>query len=841
VALSIPAGFLKRFATAHYALAALAVAAAVGLRLAFDPVLGAQSPYLPFLAAVLVAGRLGGRGPALASTVLSCFSVRYFFLEPRYSFALPQPAAATGLGLFAMVAIAISLLDRPGGLLPRKAAGERWPEADPDPVGPPMLRRVAMFTAAALAIGILASWLWRGFEHSTVAERGVEHSYQVLNAAASARSSLERAQTSQRGYLLTGDDQYIEAYRSAVASERQARAALRRLTADDHAQQARLDEYDRLMQTRLDMLANSIEVRKQQGMAAVAGLIRTNRGGKLMDRLRAVLDAVDDEEHRLLHSRTVAASQADSRTRWILGLGGGSLVLLLVLAGARIERHIYERAQVERVLARQARLIDLSQDAIVTAGGNRVITGWNSGAQQMYGWTEEQAIGRNIDELLHTSSAIPIAELDRILAREGRWNGELGHTRPDGRQIVAESWQVLQRDAAGRPAGYLEIDRDITERKRTEEALRLSEEKFAKAFATNPAAVAITRLADGLFLDVNESWEAMTGHTRGEAIGRSATDLSIWPTPEERDRFARELKQKGFLHGWEQTFARRSGESFATLLSAAILTVAGEEVVLSTLVDISDRKKAEEQIRRLNAELEQRVHERTAQLEASNKELEAFAYSVSHDLRAPLRGIDGWSLALIEDYGPALEPRAREYLGRVRSETQRMGRLIDDLLQLSRFARAQMHHDTVNLSLIAESIAAGLRETHPQRSLEFAIRPGLTAFGDARLLEVALTNLLENAVKFTASRAHARIEFETAGAGGNTAFVVRDNGVGFDMAYAGMLFGAFQRLHSEAEFPGTGIGLATVQRVIHRHGGRIWAEAEPDRGAAFYFTLGDGK
>ena len=396
MALSIPAGFLKRLATAHYALAALAVAAAVGLRLAFDPVLGTQSPYLPFLAAVLVAGRFGGRGPALASSALSCFSVWYFFLEPRYSFALPQPAAATGLGLFAVVAIAISLLETPGRLLPRKAAGERWPEADPDPVGPPMLRRVAMFTAAALAIGILASGLWRGFEHSTVAERGVEHSYQVLNAAAAARSSLERAQTSQRGYLLTGDDQYIEAYRSAVASERQARAALRRLTADDHAQQARLDEYDRLMQTRLDMLANSIEVRKQQGMAAVAGLIRTNRGGKLMDRLRAVLDAVDDEEHRLLHSRTAAASQADSRTRWILGLGGGSLVLLLVLAGAKIERHIYERAQVERVLARQARLIDLSQDAIVTAGGNRVITGWNSGAQQMYGWTEEQAIGRTI-------------------------------------------------------------------------------------------------------------------------------------------------------------------------------------------------------------------------------------------------------------------------------------------------------------------------------------------------------------------------------------------------------------------------------------------------------------
>jgi signal transduction histidine kinase len=167
-----------------------------------------------------------------------------------------------------------------------------------------------------------------------------------------------------------------------------------------------------------------------------------------------------------------------------------------------------------------------------------------------------------------------------------------------------------------------------------------------------------------------------------------------------------------------------------------------------------------------------------------------------------------------------------------------MGHLIDDLLQLSRVTRAEMDRHAVDLSVTAESIAARLREAYPQRQLEFVVRPGLRAFGDVRLLEVALTNLLENAVKFTGPRAPARIEFETAKCGGKTAFVVRDNGVGFDMAYAGTLFGAFQRLHSESEFPGTGIGLATVQRVIHRHGGRVWAEAQPDRGATFYFTLG---
>jgi light-regulated signal transduction histidine kinase (bacteriophytochrome) len=210
-------------------------------------------------------------------------------------------------------------------------------------------------------------------------------------------------------------------------------------------------------------------------------------------------------------------------------------------------------------------------------------------------------------------------------------------------------------------------------------------------------------------------------------------------------------------------------------------------------------------------------------------------------LRAPLRGIDGWSLALVEDYGHQLEQRALKYLERVRSETQRMARLIDDLLQLSRISRTQMHRDMVDLSQAAESIAARLQEAHPDRQLEFTIRPRITAFGDARLLEVALTNLLQNAVKFSGPRANAHIQFDAVEREGQTVFTVRDNGVGFDMAYTSNLFGPFQRLHSDSEFPGSGVGLATVQRVIHRHGGRVWAEAEPGHGATFYFTLGPEK
>jgi light-regulated signal transduction histidine kinase (bacteriophytochrome) len=234
----------------------------------------------------------------------------------------------------------------------------------------------------------------------------------------------------------------------------------------------------------------------------------------------------------------------------------------------------------------------------------------------------------------------------------------------------------------------------------------------------------------------------------------------------------------------------------------------------------------------------QHLAERTAELEAANKELDAFAYSVSHDLRAPLRGIDGWSMALLEEYRDKLDGQAQQYLDRIRSETQRMGMLIDELLQLSRVTRSEMRREPVNLTALARRVAARLIEANPGRQIEFAIEPELTGPADEYLLDIALTNLLDNAVKFTGRQPRARIEVGQTQAQGQPAFFVRDNGAGFDMAYAGMLFSAFQRLHRAAEFPGAGIGLATVQRLIHRHGGRIWAEGQIDGGATFYFTLG---
>jgi len=263
---------------------------------------------------------------------------------------------------------------------------------------------------------------------------------------------------------------------------------------------------------------------------------------------------------------------------------------------------------------------------------------------------------------------------------------------------------------------------------------------------------------------------------------------------------------------------------------------------------IEDQK---DELQRYASDLERRVEERThelqerneslrrnaAELLAANSELDAFAYSVSHDLRAPLRSIDGFSQILLEDYATQLDEAGRESLHRVRAASQRMGTLIDDLLKLARVTRAEIRTEDVDLSGLARDIAAELEGATPERKVEFAIAPGLKARGDARLLRVVLDNLLRNSWKYTAKQPAPRVEFRFADANGGQAFMVRDNGAGFDMKYADKLFGVFQRLHSAADFEGTGIGLATVRRIINRHGGRIWAEGAVDQGATFYFTL----
>ncbi len=371
-------------------------------------------------------------------------------------------------------------------------------------------------------------------------------------------------------------------------------------------------------------------------------------------------------------------------------------------------------------------------------------------------------------------------------------------------------------------------------------ALKESEGKYRDLFEHANDAIFIVD-AELHYKDVNRKACELLGYSREELLQMQIPDiLPLEQLPASEKEFAK-IQHKGEYEKFVGRVRTRDGRLLDVEVSASAIVEGGLVVGSRDIVrDITERKRAEDEIRRLNEDLEQRVRERTEQLEAANRELESFSYSVSHDLRSPLVHLDGFSQILLEDYADRLDRDGVNHLQRIRAGTKRMGQLIDDLLNLSRVSRSELIPQTINLSKMAHVISLELQARQTERPVTFSIAEEVTASCDARLLRVVLENLLGNAWKYSSKQEQAFIEFGVTLVDGEPAYFIRDNGVGFDMAYAGKLFGAFQRLHGVSEFEGTGIGLATVQRIIRRHGGRIWAEGEVGRGATFYFTLGSG-
>jgi PAS domain S-box-containing protein len=364
--------------------------------------------------------------------------------------------------------------------------------------------------------------------------------------------------------------------------------------------------------------------------------------------------------------------------------------------------------------SQHARLLNLTHDTIFVRDMSDLITYWNRGAEEFYGWTAEQVVGKvTTHQLLQTVFPAPLEQINAKLLRTGRWEGELVHTKRDGTQVVVASRWSMEQDEQGRPLATLETNNDI-----------------------------------------------------------------------------------------------------------------------------SERKRAEEEIRKLNAALEQRVIERTTELEAINKELQAFTYSVSHDLRAPLRHMAGYAELLQKNASTILDEKGRRYMMMILESAKRMGDLIDDLLAFSRIGRAETQKTMVSLEQLVKEALSEVQQETDGRNMGWRIGALPNLYGDRSMLRLALVNLVSNAVKFTRKRPQPEIEIGCVdGKEDEIVVFIRDNGVGFEMKYVNKLFGVFQRLHRAEEFEGTGIGLATVQRIIHRHGGRVWAEGLVDRGAAFYFSV----
>ena len=388
--------------------------------------------------------------------------------------------------------------------------------------------------------------------------------------------------------------------------------------------------------------------------------------------------------------------------------------------------------------------------------------------------------------------------------------------------------------------------RYVTERNRAEEALREQYEKreeLERILNRTPAVVFLWRAAEGWPVEFVSDNVDQFGYkpqdfysgdvpyadiVHPDDLERVVSEVTQHSSQEIYDSFTQEYRivTKTGEICWvdDHTWIRRDEDGIITHYQGII-------------VDITERKRAEEKIRKLNRELEKRVRRRTRQLEAVNSELESFVYSVSHDLRAPLRAMDGFSEALAEDYAEKLEEKAKTYIKRVQRASRKMGQLIDDLLSLSQVSRGDLSFQKFDFSALAESVMSDLLQAQPERQVQVSIEPNLVGHGDLRLLRVVLYNLLDNAWKFTGKVDEVKIEFGRIETERGPAFFVRDNGVGFDMRYVHKLFGAFQRLHAESEFEGTGIGLATVARIVGRHGGQAWGEGKVGRGATFCFTL----
>jgi PAS domain S-box-containing protein len=518
---------------------------------------------------------------------------------------------------------------------------------------------------------------------------------------------------------------------------------------------------------------------------------------------------------------------------------------------AVVLRDVTERKRAEEALRKseeQYRLLaDNVTDVIWTMDINLQFTYISPSVTRQRGYSVEEAMALGMEGSLTPASLKVAAKaiLEGLSAEtKGQkdlsrtWTVELEMYCKDGSTIWTEMQATFLRDPDGQAVGILGVARDIAERKRAEGELRRSEQQFRALIENAQDAIVIVN-PDATVRYESSSMERLTGRKTKGRIGKNALDFCH---PDDityvMGDFIQLLENQVPMVHTDIRYKHRNGRwrTFEVVATNLIDNPAVGGIVLN-LRDITERKRAEEEIRRLNEDLEQRVVERTVQLQAVNDELEAFAYSVSHDLRAPLRSIDGFSQVLLEDYTEKLDDEGKDHLQRVRSASQRMAQLIDDLLNLSRLTRGTMRYEEVDLTALAQTIAGELERSQPERDVDFTIAPDLVVEGDAHLLQVALENLLSNAWKFTKKSGRARIELGCAETNGKSTYFVRDNGAGFDMTYAGKLFSAFQRLHSQKEFEGSGIGLATVQRIINRHGGKIWAEGAVGQGATFYFTL----
>ncbi|HEX3626355.1 MAG TPA: PAS domain S-box protein [Verrucomicrobiae bacterium] len=693
---------------------------------------------------------------------------------------------------------------------------------------------LAGFVVTALALGIMGWLSYRATKDFITAQNWVTHSQEVITRLQAMLATVVETDTEERGYLLTSDTTFLKARSEAAAKLPDQLEQLKELTSDNPTQQDFLNQFDAQSRALLALGDERITAFQKSGLQEA-------RSSETMQKTKLALAAVQYltaemywTEQKLLVQRREQARITGNRTELAVISGNTFAVVIGGLAVFLSRRDLKRRSHAETALQQNEERFRLMISAIRDYAVIRLdldgrVASWNEGAYRIKGYTADEIIGQHVSKF-YPPEAVESGTPQHLLALAAE-NGHAEDTgwrvRKDGSRFWAHVTIARIRNPKEELLGFVKVTRDLTERRHAEEV----QEERDRYFDLSRELICVLGF-DGYFKNLNPAWKWTLGFSTEEMMARPYMEF-VHPD----DRAATEAEDEKLKKGGETIYFENrllckdnTWRWFAWSARAAL----PQNVIYGTGRDISERKLAHEKIEKLNADLQSH----TRQLEETNKELEAFSYSVSHDLRAPLRHIDGFVKMLVKQSGPQLDDRGKRYLDIIADSAQKMGNLIDDLLVFSRMSRAELRRTRVSTDSLVHEAVEGLQTDINGRHIDWKIAALPEVDADPAMLQQVWVNLIANAVKYTRPRDPAKIEIGCEDSGnGEYVFFVHDNGVGFDMQYAHKLFGVFQRLHRAEEFEGTGIGLANVGRIVHRHGGRVWAEGRPDAGATFYFSL----
>ncbi|HEY0945275.1 MAG TPA: PAS domain S-box protein [Opitutaceae bacterium] len=711
---------------------------------------------------------------------------------------------------------------------------------------PSLERNITLgFFAALLALLLVGAVAWINASRAEATFRAVSQTHELLFHLEATMAEALNMQTGTRGYVLTGDERFLEPHAVGQADAERTLDALRQLTKDNAGQRQQVEALARLIAEAGAIMASQISARREHGEASAAPAAGFLAGKETMDRVRELITTLQTEQRQHLEVRYLEAHRASRWTRGIVAAGGLLAASCVGLAALLVRRDLLERQRVAASLEKSRQtfmhLFEGAADGFIVVDRRGLIVRANKQAEALFGWTRKELAGQPLERLMPERFRIRHGEhlAAYFAAPRQRAMGaglELFGLRKDGTEFALDI--MLSPLAAEEGTEVLAVIRDITERKRAEDALRKSEQLFQRLFENAPDAIILVDRTSRV-VRANAQTAALFGWTPDELAGEP---LEVLLPERFRARHGAHLaayfatpRARAMGAGLELFGRRRDGSEFAVDIMLSPLETDEGLQALAVVRDITARKADEEKINQLNAGLRLQ----NAQLQAANAELESFSYSVSHDLRAPLRHIDGFAGLLQNHAAASLDEKSRRYLATISGAAKTMGKLIDALLAFSRMGRTPLTLTDVDQNqLVADVIANSI--LHPAaHNVAWHVAPLPIVHADAATLRQVWTNLLDNAVKYSARVPQPRVEIGhyVDRPTGEHVFYVRDNGAGFEMQYVSKLFGVFQRLHDPAEFEGIGVGLANVRRIITRHGGRTWAEGAPGEGATFYFTV----